>query len=104
MNLVAKEGPAVNEADGVLILSKNAGAWYELGHAAIDVNPFDIDETAEALYHALTMDPTERSYRAAILKDVVDHNTPAKWVRHQLEDIAELTGRRTSKQGSQQLR
>ena len=53
MNLVAKEGPLVNERDGVLVLSENAGSHEELGEWAITVNPFDIDETAEALYLGL---------------------------------------------------
>ena len=48
MNLVAKEGPLVNQRDGVLVLSENAGSHEELGEWAITVNPFDIDETAEA--------------------------------------------------------
>ena len=45
MNLVAKEGPLVNQRDGVLVLSENAGSHEELGEWAITVNPFDIDET-----------------------------------------------------------
>ena len=42
MNLVAKEAPLVNERDGVLILSENAGAHDELGEWALSVNPFDV--------------------------------------------------------------
>src|SRR4026207_2460200 len=34
LNLVAKEAPLVNERDGVLILSENAGAHAELGPVA----------------------------------------------------------------------
>ena len=45
MNLVAKEGPIVNERDGVSILSENTGAHEELGEFALSVNPFDIQET-----------------------------------------------------------
>ena len=45
MNLVAKEGPLVNERDGVSILSENTGAHEELGECALSVNPFDIQET-----------------------------------------------------------
>src|SRR3954453_14582549 len=45
MNLVAKEGPLVNEHDGVSILSENTGAHEELGEFALSVNPFDIQET-----------------------------------------------------------
>ena len=44
MNLVAKEGPLVNERDGVSILSENTGAHEELGEFALSVNPFDVQE------------------------------------------------------------
>ena len=59
LNLVAKEGPLLNAADGVLVLSHQAGAWEELalgGGGALGVNPFDVAGTADALHAALTMD------------------------------------------------
>ena len=56
MNLVAKEGPIVNEREGVSILSENTGAHEELGEYALSVNPFDIQELANSIYAALTMD------------------------------------------------
>ena len=61
MNLIAKEAPLVNERDGVLILSENAGAHEELGSFAITINPFDVEAQAEAIHQALTMSPEERS-------------------------------------------
>ncbi len=64
MNLVAKEGPIVNEREGVSILSENTGAHEELGEYALSVNPFDIQELANSIYAALTMDPRERRRRA----------------------------------------
>ena len=57
MNLVAKEGPIVNEREGVSILSENTGAHEELGEYALSVNPFDIQELANSIYAALTMGP-----------------------------------------------
>ena len=60
MNLVAKEGPLVNERNGVSLLSENTGAHEELGEFALSVNPFDIQEQADAIHRALTMDPDER--------------------------------------------
>ncbi len=57
MNLVAKEGPMVNERDGVSILSENTGAHEELGDCALSVNPFDIQELADSIHAALTMAP-----------------------------------------------
>ena len=64
MNLVAKEGPIVNEHEGVSILSENTGAHEELGEFALSVNPFDIEELANSIYAALTMAPAERRRRA----------------------------------------
>ena len=49
MNLIAKEAPLVNERDGVLVLSENAGAHEELGPWALSVNPFDLEEQAQAI-------------------------------------------------------
>ena len=65
MNLVAKEGPLVNERDGVSILSENTGAHEELGEFALSVNPFDVQELADAIHSALTMSPEARERRAA---------------------------------------
>ncbi len=50
MNLVAKEGAIVNERGGVLILSENTGAYEELGTYSLSVNPFDIEEQADAIF------------------------------------------------------
>src|ERR671937_442224 len=55
MNLVAKEGPLVNERDGVSLLSENTGAHEELAEFALSVNPFDVQEQADAIHRALTM-------------------------------------------------
>ena len=56
MNLVAKEAPAVNTRDGVVMLSENTGAHEELGDCTLSVNPFDIQEQADTIYRALTME------------------------------------------------
>ena len=60
MNLVSKEGPLVNTRDGMMILSENTGAHEELGECALSVNPFDVQEQADAMYHALTASAEER--------------------------------------------
>jgi trehalose 6-phosphate synthase len=88
MNLIAKEAAVVNERDGVLILSENAGAYEELGEHALTVNPFDLDEQADALYKALTMPDEERARRAEALKRTIEANTIEEWVEAQLKDIA----------------
>ncbi len=87
MNLVAKEGPLVNERDGVSILSENTGAHEELGEFALSVNPFDIKETADSIHAALTMDADERARRARGLKEAVTARDPGDWIDEQLEDI-----------------
>ena len=63
MNLVAKEGPMVNERAGVSILSENTGAHEELGEYALSVNPFDIQQLADTIHAALTMPADERERR-----------------------------------------
>jgi trehalose 6-phosphate synthase len=87
MNLVAKEAPAVNTRDGVVLLSENTGAHEELGDCTITVNPFDIQEQADGMYRALTMDAEERRLRAGRLRVIVDSRDPGDWVDEQLADI-----------------
>jgi trehalose 6-phosphate synthase len=87
MNLVAKEGPLVNTEDGVLVLSREAGAWEELelgGDGALGVNPFDVAGTADALHAALSMAPSERAARATALRSAVRRRTSADWWADQL--------------------
>jgi trehalose 6-phosphate synthase len=87
MNLVAKEGPIVNEREGVSILSENTGAHEELGRYALSVNPFDIQELANSIYAALTMEAGERSRRAQGLAEIVTSRDPGDWIDEQLADI-----------------
>jgi trehalose 6-phosphate synthase len=87
MNLVAKEGPLVNEREGVSILSENTGAHEELGEYALSVNPFDIQELANSIYAALTMEPRERRRRAEGLTEIVTSRDPGDWIDEQLADI-----------------
>jgi len=87
MNLVAKEAPAVNTRDGVLMLSENTGAHEELGEGALSVNPFDISEQAETIYRALTMSAEERRLRATHLREIIDRTDPGSWIDEQLADI-----------------
>ena len=87
MNLVAKEGPMVNEHAGVSILSENTGAHEELGEYALSVNPFDIQELADSIHAALTMAPEERRRRHDGLVSTVTARNPGDWVDEQLADI-----------------
>jgi trehalose 6-phosphate synthase len=87
MNLVAKEGPMVNERAGVSVLSENTGAHEELGDYALSVNPFDLQELADSLYAALTMPVAERRRRHEGLKSIVTARDPGDWIDDQLADI-----------------
>jgi trehalose 6-phosphate synthase len=87
MNLVAKEGPRLNERNGVLVLSENAGAFAELGRYALRVNPFDVTETAHALAIGLEMEGAERARRARGLRAAIGRNRLDRWVPAQLEDL-----------------
>jgi trehalose 6-phosphate synthase len=91
MNLVAKEGPIVNQRSGVLVLSESAGAHEELGIHGLSVNPFDVEMTAQAIHRALEMSPAERAERSQAINQIVSTNDVARWIRHQLEDIRSLT-------------
>jgi trehalose 6-phosphate synthase len=87
LNLVAKEAPLVNERDGLLILSENAGAHEELAEWALTVNPFDISGQAEALRTALEMPSEERRQRLEGLRAHVREHDLAEWVEAQLADL-----------------
>jgi trehalose 6-phosphate synthase len=90
MNLVAKEGPTVNNCDGVLILSETVGACEQLGQNALTVSPTDLEETTQALYTALTMPPDERNKRATALKRSIEEEDITNWLFHLLKDAVSL--------------
>jgi trehalose 6-phosphate synthase len=87
MNLVAMEGPLVNRQHGVLVLSRNAGAYGRLGRYAVGVNPFDLLEQADAIQRALEMPADERARRARGLARTVLTDTPTRWLNRQLSDL-----------------
>jgi trehalose 6-phosphate synthase len=84
LNLVAKEGVAVNERDGVLVLSREAGVYDELGAASVGINPFDVAATADALDRALSMSLDERQARMLALREAVWKRRPSDWLDDQL--------------------
>ena len=94
MNLVAKEAPLVNERNGVLVLSENAGAYEELGEWCIGVNPFDVWGQAEALHEALSLDEDERSRRLEAIQAHVRANDVRVWIDGLLADLDGVTLRR----------
>ncbi|MET9896008.1 trehalose-6-phosphate synthase [Streptomyces sp. NPDC006465] len=87
MNLVAKEIPVVSDEGCVLVLSREAGAYEELGEDAISVNPYDVIGTARALHEALTMQPGERAERTKRLAAAATALPPAQWFLDQLRAL-----------------
>ncbi|KUO20514.1 alpha,alpha-trehalose-phosphate synthase [Streptomyces dysideae] len=87
MNLVAKEVPVVSDEGCVLVLSREAGAYEELGEDAIAVNPYDVTATARALHAALTMGPEERAERTKRLVAAATALPPAQWFLEQLQSL-----------------
>ncbi|MBN1537380.1 MAG: trehalose-6-phosphate synthase [Anaerolineales bacterium] len=90
MNLVAKEGPVVNQRDGVLVLSERTGASEQLESGALVISPCDIYATAEALHQALTMSDEERKIRANRLRWLVEENDIVDWFCKQIKEIGKF--------------
>jgi trehalose 6-phosphate synthase len=87
LNLVAKEGPLVNQRDGVLCLSPEAGAYEELGPAVETVHPYDIEAAARALDAALSMPADARATRARHLRQLAGARTPSDWLNDLLKQV-----------------
>jgi trehalose 6-phosphate synthase len=87
MNLVAKEGPILSERACALVLSREAGACAELGGDALVINPYDITQTAQAMYRALTMPAAERDRRCAALAAAGGAYPPGRWLADQLSAL-----------------
>ncbi len=87
MNLVAKEFVASRtDEDGVLILSRFAGAAQDLGNALL-VNPYSAEETAEAIFQALNLPEADRRARMRLLREAVASNTVFDWAGRLLSDL-----------------
>ncbi|MCX4550064.1 trehalose-6-phosphate synthase [Streptomyces sp. NBC_01500] len=87
MNLVAKEVPVVSDHGCALVLSREAGAYEELGDDAITVNPYDVSATADALHRALTMPDAERAERTGRLAAAATALPPQQWFLDQLNAL-----------------
>jgi trehalose 6-phosphate synthase len=87
LNLVAKEAPLVNDRDGVLVLSRQAGAFDEIGEWTIGVDPLDVPGQADALARALALPAAERRrWLSEIRASVRDHDLDA-WAERELEEL-----------------
>jgi alpha,alpha-trehalose-phosphate synthase [UDP-forming] len=90
MNLVAKEFVASrHDEQGVLILSRFTGAARELRDALI-VNPYDTEQTAEAIRFALEMSAEERSTRMQRMRRQVKENNVYRWAGNLIGELCEV--------------
>jgi len=88
MNLVSKEFVAARDDEqGVLILSRFAGAARDLTEALV-VNPYHVEEVADALNAALSMRPEEQRERMASLRSTVREDNVFRWAGRMLADAA----------------
>jgi trehalose 6-phosphate synthase len=93
MNLVAKEYIAARDDElGVLILSQFTGAAREL-HEALIINPYHIEQGAQALYRALTMPAAEQRERMRSMRTLVRDFNVYRWAGLMLLDAARLRRR-----------
>jgi trehalose 6-phosphate synthase len=90
MNLVAKEFVAARgDENGVLILSIFTGAAREL-RDALQVNPYDIEQTAEAIRAALEMDMEEKQLRMQHMRRVIRERNIYQWAGRLIAELCEL--------------
>ncbi|MFA4818641.1 MAG: trehalose-6-phosphate synthase [Patescibacteria group bacterium] len=90
MNLVAKEFVASrSDEKGVLILSQFTGASRELKDALI-VNPYNGEQTAEAIHTALEMPPSEQTKRMKKLRETVKNHNAYRWSAEFLKTMVNL--------------
>jgi len=90
MNLVAKEFLAARRDErGVLILSQFTGAARELRDALL-VNPYDIEQTAEAIRVALEMEPEEKQLRVQRMRRVIKEHNIYRWAGNLITELSEV--------------
>lgn len=93
MNLVAKEFIAARDDElGVLILSQFTGAAREL-HEALIINPYHVEQGAQALYRAVTMPAAEQRERMRSMRSLVKDFNVYRWAGLMLLDAARLRRR-----------
>jgi trehalose-6-phosphate synthase len=90
MNLVAKEFLAARiDERGVLILSQFTGAARELRDALL-VNPYDIDQTAEAIRVALEMEPEDKQLRVQRMRRAIKEHNIYRWAGNLITELCEI--------------
>jgi trehalose 6-phosphate synthase len=90
MNLVAKEFLAARRDErGVLILSQFTGAARELRDALL-VNPYDIDQTADAIRAALEMEPEDKQLRMQRMRKIIREHNIYRWAGNLITELCEV--------------
>jgi trehalose 6-phosphate synthase len=90
MNLVAKEFVASRDDEhGVLILSTFAGASLELTDA-LQINPYDVQQTAAAILRAVEMPDDEQAARMYRMRTKVKDYNVYRWAANLLSDLTEI--------------
>jgi trehalose-6-phosphate synthase len=90
MNLVAKEFVATRHDErGVLVLSQFTGAARELRDALL-INPYDIDEVADAIRHALEMAPEEKQLRMHRMRKIIKEHNVYRWAGNLITELCEV--------------
>ncbi|GAW65428.1 alpha,alpha-trehalose-phosphate synthase [Geoanaerobacter pelophilus] len=93
MNLVAKEFVASRDDEqGGLVLSQFTGAAHEL-HEALVVNPYHIEQTAQALHRAVNMPDLEQRERMRSMRALVRDFNVYRWAGRMLLDAARVRQR-----------
>ena len=90
MNLVAKEYVGAREDEqGVLILSRFAGASRELRDALI-VNPYNIDQMAEAIRSAVEMPVDEQRAHMQRMRDMLKKHNIYRWAANLITELSQI--------------
>ena len=75
----------------MLVLSQFTGAARELKDA-VQVNPFDVERLADALFTALTMPADEQRRRMRRMRQQVDDHNIYRWAGKLLAEVGKLAG------------
>lgn len=81
LNLTAKEFVASqgNHEPGLLLLSRGAGVWNELGDHALELDPHSESQMADAIYQGLEMTSSERLFRCFYMNQAIRANSLKDW-------------------------
>ncbi|MBO55401.1 MAG: trehalose-6-phosphate synthase [Dehalococcoidia bacterium] len=89
-NLIALEGPIVNQRDGVTVLSTTSGVYPRLKEGVISVSPTDLQGTSEAIAQAIALSPPQKEAKQRLLRDVIERTSLANWLSDQFTDLLNI--------------